>query len=451
MKIMIRAVLSLSALSLVSCSSPEPAIALQKNAADAFKHLPDPEDRVEPPSWQSFTDREVGAIVARVRSSNTDLRAAAAQSREFLALIRSARSASFLQLDGRAGAGADVRSSGLNGDFSGGLSAALEIDLWGRLRKATEAAVASADASIAAQDSLQLALEAQAVATYYTIHSIDSQIDSTNGTIARLEEIGSFVDREIEAGLVGTFERARVDSAVGTLKGDRATLQRARNRFENALAVLVGANASTFTVRRKGLKGAPPAVSVYLPSRLLERRPDIHEAKALLDANQAGIGVAWADFFPRLNLLALLGVSSPSVGNLFRGGEDLSVGGDLLGPIIDGGRRRANYQAAIARRDRALALLEGTVLRAFEDTENALSDVKVLESEYDARLAAVRRSRETNEGVRRRYRDGIDSLFQLISVELQLNERELQLQDVRGQQFVAAADLVRALGGDWRR
>lgn len=451
MKITIHAILSLTAFSLLSCSGPEPAIALQKNAPDVFKNLPDQSDRVAPPTWQSFDDLEVEAIVSRVRSSNTDLQAAAAQTREFLALVRSARSASFLQLNGGGGARGDLRSSGASDEFSGGLSAALEIDLWGRLRKATEAAAANADASLAAQDSLQLALEAQAVATYYTIQSVDSQIASTNATIARLEEIRTFVDREIEAGLVGTFERARVDSAIGTLAGDRGTLQRARNRFENALAVLVGTNASTFTVQKQGLKSEPPALSAYLPSSLLERRPDIHEAKALLDANQAEIGVAWADFFPRLNLFGLLGVSSPSLGNLFKSSEDFSVGGDLLGPIVDGGRRRANYEAAIARRDRALALLQGTVLRAFEDTENALSDIKVLDSEYDARLAAVKGARETNEGVRRRYRDGIDSLFQLVSVELQLNERELQLYDARGEQFVAAADLVRALGGDWRR
>lgn len=451
MEIKIYACLSLTVFSLLSCSGPEPAIALQTNVPDLFKNLPDQGNRVNPPTWQSFNDPVVKGIVSRVRSSNTDLQAAAAQTREFLALIHSARSASFLQLNGGVGARGDLRSSGVSDQFAGGLSAALEIDLWGRLRKATEAAAANADASIAAQDSLQLALEAQAVATYYTIQSVDSQIASTNDTIARLEEIGTFVDREIEAGLVGTFERARVDSAIGTLKADQGTLQRARNRFENALAVLVGANASTFTVKKQGLKGAPPALSAYLPSSLLERRPDIHEAKALLDANQAGIGVAWADFFPRLNLFALLGVSSPSLGNLFSSSEDLSAGGDLLGPLIDGGRRKANYQAAIARRDRALALLQGTVLRAFEDTENALSDIKVLESEYNARLAAVKGSRETNEGVRRRYRDGIDSLFQLVSVELQLNERELQRHDARGEQFVAAADLVRALGGDWRR
>ena len=123
----------------------------------------------------------------------------------------------------------------------------------------------------------------------------------------------------------------------------------------------------------------------------------------------------------------------------------------MLGPVLDGGLRRGNYEAAIAQRDEAVALLEGTVLRAFEDTENALSDTKVLKAEYQARKTAVANSKVTVEGVRRRHRDGIDSLFQLVTIELRLNEQERQMHQARGAQFVAAADTVRALGGDWKR
>ena len=435
----------------LSCTGPEAAVDLQAEVPGVFKHGVPQTARLKPPSWKSFRDPEVLRLVTQVRTSNKDLKAASAQAREFLALIRKAHSASAVTVDGFGNVSADLENSTRTRDFSGGLSAAFEIDLWGRLRKATEAAASRAWASTAARDNLQLSLEAQAVSTYYTIRSLDSQIQSVNEAIARLQEIGRIANREIEAGLLGAFEKSRVDSAISTLKADRATLQRDRNRFENALAVLLGTNPSLYTAAKKGLTNAPPSIATYLPSSLLERRPDIAEAKALLEANQADIGVAWGDFFPRLNLFALIGLASPSLSQFFDGSEATSVGGDILGPILDGGERRANYDAAIARRDQGLAILEGTILRAFEDTENVLSDTQVLKAEYNARRQAVANARETIKGVRRRHRDGIDGLFQLVSIELSLNVQERLLHEAHGQQFVAAADVVRALGGDWRR
>ena len=451
MKNMIFMAASVAALTSISCNGPDAGVDLQTSAPGVFKNEPAPGSRSNPPSWTSFNDPQVRTLVSRVRSSNTDLKVASAQARQFLALIRTARSASRPSIDAFGSGRGDVQNSRLTREFSAGLAGALEIDLWGRLRKMTEAASARAVASEVARDNLQLVLETQAVSTYYTIKALDSQIKATDESISRMEEIGRIADREIEAGLVGTFEAARVDSAIGSLRGDQAILQRSRNRFENALAVLVGSNPSSFSVNDDGLSGSPPSISTYLPSSLLERRPDIAEAKALLDANQADIGIAWADFFPRLNLLGLIGLSSPSLDNLFRGNEAYSVGADLVGPVIDGGLRRSTYDATVARRDEALAALEGTVLRAFEDTENALSDSRVLNTEYQARKKAVANSRVTIEGVRRRHRDGIDSLFQLVSIELRLNVQEVQMHQAHGAQFVAAADTVRALGGDWRR
>ena len=313
----------------LSCSGPDAGVNLQTKAPEVFKHDIPSGSLTEPPSWRSFNDSQVSLLVSQVRSSNTDLKAASARARQFLALIRTARSASALRVNaGGAGTGT-LQESSLTRQFSASITGALEIDLWGRLRKMTEAAASRAAASSVARDNLQLVLETQAVSTYYTIQGLDSQIKSVDRAVVRLEEIGKIADREIEAGLVGTFEAARVRSAISTLKADQAILQRSRNRFENALAVLVGANPSSFTVSKAGLASSPPAISTYLPSSLLERRPDIAEAKALLNANQAEIGIAWGDFFPRLNLLGLVGLASPSLDNLFRGNEASTVGASL--------------------------------------------------------------------------------------------------------------------------
>lgn len=434
----------------LSCSGPS-SKDYQVELSSHFKNRVDIGGQIKPASWSSFRDPEVLELIGQVRRSNKDLKAASAQAREFLALIRLAKSSSAVKIDGGLSAQGDFQNRDLTREFAGGLSGAFEVDLWGRFRKETKAAASRAWASTAALGNLQLNLEAQAVSAYYTLQSFDSQIQSTTRTIETLSKQAGFVDKQIESGLLGSFERSRIDFAISTLEAERVALRNDRNRLENALAVLVGTTPSAYNVREKSLSRTPPSIGTYLPSTLLERRPDILEAQALLEANESDIGVAWADFFPRLNLLGLIGVNSPALDSIFQSNEAGSIGGELLGPIIDGGKRRANYDAARARRDKALAEVESTVLSAFEDTENALSDAKLIKSEYLARKRAVDNMRQTAERVRERQRQGIDSLFQLVSVELRLNEEEVLMYAARGQQFVAAADVVRALGGDWKR
>lgn len=441
---------SLAPLLVLSCSSPS-SQNYQVELSSHFKNGVDIGGQIQAPSWSSFNDAKVTSLVEQVRRSNTDLKAASAQAREFLALVRLAKSSSALQIDGGLSAQSDFQDGGSTREFAGGLSGAFEVDLWGRFRKETQAAASRAWASSAAKGSLQLSLEAQAVSAYYTLQSFDSQIQSTKQAISRLNTQAGYVDKQIEAGLLGSFEESRIDFAISTLEANLVSLKTDRNRVENALAVLVGTTPSAYHVQEKALSKAPPTIGTYLPSSLLERRPDILEAQALLEANEADIGVAWADFFPRLNLIGLLGVNSPSLSSLFQSSEAASAGASLLGPVVDGGRRRANFEAAGARRDKALADVESTVLRAFEDAENSLSDAELLNAEYLARKRAVENMRKTAERVRERQRQGIDSLFQLVSVELRLNEEENLMAAVRGQQFVAAANVVRSLGGDWKR
>ena len=376
---------------------------------------------------------------------------ASAQTREFLALVRRTQSASSIRIDGLASGGSDFQNSSLDGrDFSTGLSAALELDIWGRLRKATEASAARASASAAASDTLRLNLEAQAVSAYYQIQSLDSQVGAINKAVSKLKAHARIVDKKVEAGLLGSFESYRIEFAISSLEAESSQLATERGRLENGLAVILGVNPSSYRVPKRGITQSPPPIATNLPSTLLERRPDIIEARALLQASEADIGVAWADFFPRINLLGLVGFGSGRLSNLFDRGANSSIGADALGPVLDGGGRRANYAATQARRDAVLAQAEATTLRAFEDTENALSDLTHLRDEYNARKKAALNAAKTVEGVRKRYDYGVDSLFQLISVEIQVSEEERDQYRARGLQFVATANLIRALGGDWR-
>ncbi len=242
--------------------------------------------------------------------------------------------------------------------------------------------------------------------------------------------------------------RARTELA--NVEAELHAITRVRAQIEHALAVLCGQPPANFTVAAKASSIAPPEVPTGLPSELLQRRPDIVEAEQLLQASSARIGVAKAAFFPTIKLTSTAGLASADLGLLFNGASRVwSIGPSIHVPIFEGGRNKANLKAAEARYEQSVASYRGTILNAFREVEDALSDLTTLSSQSEAVNRALLSARDTAALANERYQRGLSSYLDVVDAQriaLQAERHESQL---RGQRAISTILLAKALGGSW--
>jgi multidrug efflux system outer membrane protein len=418
--------------------------------------IPQPQDAIG--WWQQFGDPHLDSMVAEALTNNRNLVIAAARVDEFAAILAGTRSQAYPQV-GYGLSGNRSRSSAdklptfidpLSTTFTSLLSASWELDLWGRIRRETEAARANLLATEEGRRGVILTLISSVVSGYVTLLDLDEQLRVTEATVAGRKKSVDLFEMRLKGGWVSEFEMSQVRAEYESAQSQLPPIRQAIALQEHALSVLLGRNPGGIVRTAKLESMRLPTLPAGIPSELLVRRPDILQAEQQLVASNALIGVARAQFFPRITLTGLLGFASGSLGSLFSGpARTWSFTGDVAGPIYTGGGLTAAVDQAEARRVQSLANYELVIQNAFRDVEDSLADLRhsaELRETLERRVATLQRGVElANE----RYDNGYSDYLEVLDTERSLFSAQLQLASARGDYARALVNVYRALGGDW--
>ncbi len=408
--------------------------------------------------WTIFNDPALDALEKQAVAANQDLKRAVARVSEARALGRVSKAELFPNI-GANGSYAKSRASE-NGssvplkleteDFNTSVDFSYELDVWGRIRRNVEAANADTAAAAADLQVVLLTLTADVARNYQSLRSLDRERAIVEATIALRADAVQLQETRNKAGLINEVDVTRARTEQANVEAELHAIIRQRAQIEHTLAVLCGEAPATFTVAAREGTVPPPQIPAGLPSTLLQRRPDVVEAEQNLTAASARIGVAKAAFFPTIKLTSTAGLASADLGTLFSGGSKFwSVGPSVHLPIFEGGRNRANLKAAEARYDQSLAGYRGTVLNAFREVEDSLSDLTTLSAQGEAVNRALVSASDTASLANERYQKGLSSYLEVVDAQRAALQAERQDTQLRGQRAVSTILLVKALGGGW--
>ena len=412
------------------------------------------------PWWDLFQDPQLRSLIRVALEENQDLGIAAARIDEFRAVLGVTRADQYPSLDlsatgGRTRPSENVFPGGLAGETVDNyrLSADVffEVDLFGRLRRATEAARGDLLATEEARRSLTISLVASVASNYMLLRDLDAQLEIARRTEAARRDTLGIIGARFDRGTVPRLDlnQAEIELAVATAAV--AAAERAVAQTEHALSLLLGRNPGPI-VRGLPLQQqvVPPSVPAGLPSELLQRRPDVLAAEAALAAQTARIGVAEAARWPSLSLTGALGFESSELSALTASGSDFwSVGGGLLAPVFNAGRNRSRVEIEQARAAQALLTYEQAVQRAFAEVEDALVAVRTYRDEHAARTRQVEAARSAARLSRARYDGGVTSYLEVLDSDRSLFSAELAETQTLRQYLDAVIRLYKALGGGW--
>jgi NodT family efflux transporter outer membrane factor (OMF) lipoprotein len=436
--------------------------------AQAFRETPagwkqaEPRDEIERGRWwQLFGDAQLDGLIAKIDVSNQTLAASEAQYRQALAAVGISRAALFPSVDANAGV-TRSRSPGstLGGTtagrsfttYSGDLAASWEPDLWGRVRRGIESSQAAAQASAGDVGAARLSLQAQLATSYFQLRALDAQKRLFDETLAALGKSLELTQNRYKVGVAAKADVVQADAQLKSTLVQAVDLGVQRAQLEHAIAVLTGVAPSQLTLSPVQNYATPiPEIPPGLPSALLERRPDVAAAERRVAASNAQIGVAKSAFFPQLTLSASYGVRSLDTATLFTAPARLwSIGPAIAQSIFDAGLRRAQTDQAIAAYDATVANYRQVTLTAFQDVEDNLAALRILEDEARSEEEAVQAARLSLSLVLNQYKAGTVSYLNVVTAQTALLNEERNAVGIQGRRLAAAVALIRALGGGWR-
>ncbi len=410
------------------------------------------------PWWELLKDPTLQELINVALAENRDLKRAVSVIEEFEARLAAARTSFIPQVQGDARFPALGRIGGfaLDGfpsDFSysvlGNLS--WELDVWGRIRRSTEASLADLLAREENRRAVVLALVSGVAQAYFDLLQFDMQLDIAKRTLESWEESVSIARARLRGGITSKldadqFESERANAAARVAEFERRMIQK-----ENALSVLLGSNPTN--IKRGTLlteQVMPPDVPAGLPSELLQRRPDIVQAEQVLAAATARIGVAKAARFPQVTLTGILGVASPRLSNLFTSeGRFGAAGFNLTGPLLNANALGFQQDVVEAQARQTLAQYEQTILVAFKEVEDALVAVHTAREQRQAQTEQVEALRSALRLANLRYRGGVTSYIDVLIAKRNLFDAELSLTETHRLHLVSVVQLYKALGGGW--
>jgi multidrug efflux system outer membrane protein len=405
--------------------------------------------------WKAFADPQLDALTEQALAHNTSLQLAGARLAQSRALLRNTNADRWPQV------GVSAASGRAGGDFNRAqaqagtlhelrLDASYEVDVIGRIAKASDAAKLDVRSREALLKSTQLLVQSQVAQTYFALRALDAERALMRETVAAYQDTLTLTERRHAAGDIAELDLARVRTEVEATRSQSIELDRQRAELEHALALLVGQLPSELAVAEARWSEVLPAVPAGLPSAMLERRPDVIAAQSSLKAAQLRVGVAQTAWFPTLALTANGGVASPELSDLFKQSAGLwGVNAILNLPLFDGGRRKAGVESAAAEADAAAAGYREQVLTAFKEVEDQLSSLRLLADQAEVQARAVASAERALTLSDSRYRNGLVSQLELLDArrsELTLRRQALQ---VRSAQFQSTIALIKALGGGW--
>ncbi|SAI67687.1 outer membrane efflux protein [Bordetella ansorpii] len=329
-----------------------------------------------------------------------------------------------------------------------------EVDLFGRVSSSVEAANADAQQSAALYRSVLLALQADVATGYFQVRQLDAELQIYRQTVDLRGASLKLIQQRYDAGDIGELDLARSRAELESARADAAGVQRQRSAAEHALAVLLGKAPAEFDMPSQPLSRVAIDVPAGLPSTLLERRPDIAAAERAMAAANARVGVAKAAFFPRLDITAAGGFESSELGNLFQWSSRTFLLGPLVGtalsiPIFDGGRRQAGVDRARAVYEEDVANYRQTVLTAFREVEDNLSNLRLLRGQTEAQEAALQASTRAAKLSQTQYREGSISYLDVIEADRSVLLQQRASVQLNGERARSTVNLIRALGGGW--
>lgn len=409
--------------------------------------------------WEVFGDPQLGILIAQVEVSNQSVRVAEARFRQAQALVISSRSAYFPTLEANVAVTLGRSPSGVVGGTTAGrvitnrsasLGTQWEVDLWGRLRRSVESVEASAQASAADLAGARLSLQAELASGYLQLRALDAQRKLLDDTVAAFEKSLDLTRNRYAAGVAAKVDVVQGETQLASTRAQAIDLGVQRAQLEHAIAVLVGKPPSAFSIAPLPFSATPPRIPPGLPSELLERRPDIAAAERRVVAANAQIGAAKAAYFPSLTLSATYGSRSADAAQwLSAPSRFWSIGPTLAQSIFDAGLRQAQSEQAIAAYDATVAEYRQAVLRGFQEVEDNLAALRILEEEAKVQEHAVRAARESLELTLNQYKAGTVSYVNVVTVQTTLLANERSAAGILGRRLVAAVGLIKALGGGW--
>jgi len=411
--------------------------------------------------WEIFHDDELNRYEQQLLAANQSLAAARDRLDQARSLARVASAALFPTLS--------ADPTGSRNRFSGNRPQILtsgtaltqsvyeipfalnyEVDLFGRVRKNLEAANASLQGTAADLQNVQLILTAELAADYFSLRELDAETQVVQESVKIQQQGLVLVNHRHEGGIASGLDLAQQQTLLDSTVTQLYLLQQQREQFEHAIAVLVGTPASTFNVAVVPLRAAPPPVPLGIPSDLLERRPDIATAERTMAQENALVGVAKAAFYPQFTISGAGGFESVSLGSLITAPSAIwSLGGDLLQPIFNGGRNRANLAAQKSAYDESVANYRESVLTAFQQVEDGLSGLNTLSRAAESQNAAVADAHRALDIANDRYVGGLTTFLDVITAQSVLLTNQRLSTQLLGQQMVTSVFLVKALGGAW--
>jgi len=410
--------------------------------------------------WEIFHDPVLNALEESVTVSNQTLKSAEARFRQARALIRESRSARLPTVN----AGGSIMRDRLSqnsgvpapateteyGDFNLGVDAEYEVDLWARVRNLIAASVESAQATAADLENVRLSLHAELALDYFDLRSLDRERRILDSAVEAYSQALALTRRRFEGGVANQVDVAEAETQLEATRAQQIDITELRAQYEHAIAALTGQTAESFSLAENTTPLTPPVIPVGVPSDLLERRPDIAAAERRVAAANSQVGLTKAAFFPTVMLGVTAGVEGSSIANWFNWPSRLwALGPSAVQTLFDAGRRRAVTEGAVANYDATVADYRQSVLSAFQQVEDHIASLRVLEDESRRQRLAVGAARRSESLSLNRYKGGLVNYLEVATAQTVTLQNERIQAGVERRQMEASVLLIKTLGGGW--
>ncbi|MGA7398550.1 MAG: efflux transporter outer membrane subunit [Candidatus Sulfotelmatobacter sp.] len=412
--------------------------------------------------WTIFQDPQLDALEQQVNVSNQNLKAATAQYQQARAALRYNRAdyyptvtvdpaATRTRVSSNAPTNTILRGATYN-DFVLPFDVSYQADVWGRVRKTVESYREQAQASAADLATVNLSMHADLAVDYFEARSLDAEEQLLNSTVKEYEQALELNENRFQGGIASEVDVEQAKTILQTTQAQAIDVGVARAQYEHAVAILIGKPPAEFSLPPLPLSAPPPHVPISLPSELLERRPDIAAEERLVASANAQIGVAKTAYYPLVNLGASGGFESSAITTLINGPSGLwSIGLSAVGTVFDVGRRRSLNDQARAAYDYQVAAYRQNVLTGFQQVEDNLAAVRILEHEAQVQEVAVAAAQRSLDLSVIRYKGGVTNYLEVITAQNAALTDEVTAVNILGRRMANTVLLIQALGGGWDR
>jgi NodT family efflux transporter outer membrane factor (OMF) lipoprotein len=410
--------------------------------------------------WEIFRDLQLNSLEQQIKVSNQNLKAAVAQYQQARAALRYVRADYYPSVTAGPSAARQMYSnsrppqSTFDGvtfnDFVLPVNFSYQVNAWGRVSRNVESYREQAQASAADLAVVNLSMHAALAVDYFAARSLDAEEKLLQDTVAQYQQAFQLNEDRYQGGLASEVEVEQARTILETTRAQMVDVGVARAQYEHAVAVLVGKTPADFTLPPLPLNAPPPSIPVGVPSTLLERRPDIAAAERRVASANAQVGLAKTAYYPLVNIGGSGGFESGSLTTLLQGPSGFwAVGSSAVVTLFDVGRRRAANDQAKASYDTSVASYRETVLTAFQQVEDNLAALRILEQEAGVQSTAVDAAQRSLSLSNTRYEGGVTSYLEVITAQNAALADEVTAVNILGRRMANAVLLIEALGGGW--